>query len=117
MRIGHIELFVRDPAAMKEFYTAVLGGEVTAEQADGLLVWVRLGEVEILLRPGTPDPSPDLYKLARSAIVLYTDDLDAQVAALKRRGLAFEGDDGPGCPTFRDPEGNWFQLTNPGAHV
>ena len=37
-------------------------------------------------------------------------------SGVKLRGLAFEGDDGPGCPTFRDPDGNWFQLTDPAAH-
>ncbi|MCB9896265.1 MAG: VOC family protein [Planctomycetes bacterium] len=114
MRIGHIELFVKDPLAAKEFYTGVLGAELVSEQADGRIVWVKLGELEILLRPGEPGDSPDIYKLARSGICLYTDDLDTEIARLKLRGLAFEGDDGEGCPTFRDPDGNWFQLVNPG---
>ncbi|MCA8911697.1 MAG: VOC family protein [Planctomycetes bacterium] len=116
MRIGHIELFVKDADAAKDFYTRVLGAELVSQQADGHIVWVKLGDVELLLRPGEPGDSPDIYKFARAAITLYTDDLDAELAKLKLRGLAFEGDDGPGCPTFRDPDGNWFQLTNPGAH-
>jgi catechol 2,3-dioxygenase-like lactoylglutathione lyase family enzyme len=113
MRIGHIELFVNDPAASKAFYTHVLGAELVDEQAAGRVVWVKLGDNELLLRPGEPGDSAEIYKQARSAICLYTDDLDAEVARLKLRGLAFEGDDGPGCPTFRDPDGNWFQLVNP----
>ena len=117
MRIGHIELFVQDPVTSKEYYTQVLGAEAISEQADGRIVWVRLGDIELLLRPGQPGDSPDIYKFARSAIVLYTDDLDTEIARLKLRGVAFEGDDGGGCPTFRDPDGNWFQLTNPGQHT
>jgi catechol 2,3-dioxygenase-like lactoylglutathione lyase family enzyme len=115
MRIGHIELFTKDPAAAKEFYQDVLGAELVEEQADGRILWFKIGDLQILLRPGNPGESLDLYKLARAGIVLYTDDLDVEVLRLKRRGLAFEGDDGPGCPTFRDPDGNWFQLVNP-AH-
>jgi len=115
MRIGHIELFTKDPAAAKGFYQDILGAELVEEQADGRLLWFKIGQVQILLRPGNPGESLDIYKLARCGIVLYTDDLDAEVLRLKRRGLAFEGDDGPGCPTFRDPDGNWFQLVNP-AH-
>jgi catechol 2,3-dioxygenase-like lactoylglutathione lyase family enzyme len=115
MRIGHTELFVRNPQESKTFYVDVLGFELVSEQADGRLVWVRCGEHEILLRPGIPPEAPEIYRLTRAAVVLYSDNLDADVAQLKARGLAFEGDDGPGCPTFRDPDGNWFQLTNPGT--
>lgn len=115
MRIGHIELFTRDIGAAREFYEDVLGAELVEEQADGRVLWYKIGQMQIMLRPGNPGESLEVYKLARSGIVLYTDDLDAEVLRLKRRGLAFEGDDGPGCPTFRDPDGNWFQLVNP-AH-
>lgn len=116
MRVGHIELFVEDPEASRKWYELILKAEFVREQADGMIQWIRLGDTEILLRPGQPGESPEIYKQARGAITLYTDDLDGTVAALKSRGLAFEGDDGPGCPTFRDRDGNWFQLTDPGAH-
>ena len=46
--------------------------------------------------------------------MLFTDDLDAALARLQARGLVVRGDDGPGCPTFTDPDGNWIQLANPG---
>lgn len=114
MRFGHIELFVRDPESARKWYELTLGAEFSEEQADGMIQWLKIGKLEILLRPGQPGDSPEIYKHARSAIVLYTDDLDATVAALKARGLSFEGDDGPGCPTFRDPDGNWFQLVEHG---
>lgn len=116
MRFGHVELFITDAEAAKDFYGRVLGAELVSEQADGRMLWFKLGDTEILLRPGEPGDSVEIYKQTRSAIVLYTDDLDTEISKLKLRGLAFEGDDGPGCPTFRDPDGNWFQLTNPAAH-
>ncbi|MCB9464288.1 MAG: VOC family protein [Candidatus Eisenbacteria bacterium] len=56
------------------------------------------------------------YRDSLSALVLYTDDLAAEAARLRGRGVRFEGDDGPGCLTFRDPDGNWFQLTDPSGH-
>ncbi len=113
MRVGHIELFVKDPEVGRKWYELILKAEFVREQADGMIQWLRLGDTEILLRPGEPPAGGEIYRQARSAIVLYTDDLDGTVAALKSRGLAFEGDDGPGCPTFRDPDGNWFQLVQP----
>jgi catechol 2,3-dioxygenase-like lactoylglutathione lyase family enzyme len=113
MHVGHIELFVRDTLASLEFYTGVLGAKKTREEADGRLIWLDFAGVELLLRPGIPGDDPEIYRQARSAIVLYTEDLAADVQRLKLNGLAFEGDDGPDCPTFRDLDGNWFQLTDP----
>jgi hypothetical protein len=45
--------------------------------------------------------------------VFYTDDVDKTAAELRARGLVFRGEDGPGCLTFTDPDGHWFQLVNP----
>lgn len=116
LRLGHVELFVRDPQAAKAFYVDVLGFEVEAEQHGGRVVWLRLSDRALLLRPGTP-PSPGAsYQATRAGLVLFTDDLDASLASLRARGLEVRGDDGPGCVTFTDPEGNWFQLVNP-AHA
>lgn len=116
MYAGHLELMVKDPQAAKGFYTNVLGFEVTAEQHGGKIVWLKLGEREFLLRPGNPPPAGDTYQKARAGIVLFTDDLPATLEKLKERGLQLKGDDGPGCHTFTDPDGNWFQLVNP-AHA
>lgn len=113
MHGGHIELFVEDPEAARKWYELVLKAEFLREQADGMIQWIKLGDTEIMLRPGAPGEPPDIYRQARSAIVLYTDDIDDTVAALKSRGLAFEGDDGPDRPTFRDRDGNWFKLMRP----
>jgi catechol 2,3-dioxygenase-like lactoylglutathione lyase family enzyme len=118
MRIGHIELFVRDPLASREFYQRVLGFDVVAVQ--GANVWLKLGDVEILLRPGLAGRGGGgggTYAGAASGIVLYVDDLPAAQAQLEARGLTFDGcDGGAKCPTFRDPDGHWFQLVNPNDH-
>ena len=42
MHIGHIELFVSDPAQAQQFYEETLGFEVTAVQGDGQFIWLKL---------------------------------------------------------------------------
>jgi len=113
MKIGHIELFAVDPMKSRDFYVEVLGFEEVAVQG-GKFVWVKSGDVEILLRPGK-NPSPALtYQQTAAAITLYCDDLPKTMKELESRGLHFKGTDGSEkCPTFTDPDGNWFQLVNP----
>lgn len=118
MRFGHIELFVSDVARSRAFYERVLGFEVVAVQPR--TVWLRCGGVELLLRPRDASiPASDVsrYDASAIAIVLYTDDLPTTVATLESRGLIFRGHDGADCcPTFTDPDGNWFQLVDPKRH-
>ena len=116
MKVGHSEIFVSDPAEAKRFYVDVLGFVLEADQG-GQFIWVRSGEALFLLRPGRVAGAASDYQSAASALVLYTDDLDAECERLRGRGLAFSGTDGSDrCPTFRDPDGNWFQLVNPEEH-
>ena len=115
MLIGHTELFVRDPHASRRFYEEVLGFELVAVQGDN--VGLKLGDREILLRPGTGRESSTRYADTSAAIVLYTDDFAGTMQSLRARGLRFDGFDGcEKCPTFRDPDGHWFQLVNPNDH-
>ena len=112
MKIGHIELFVKDSSAAKDFYESVLGFEVVAVQSPNQ-VWVRCGEMEILLRKGSPTNS-NKYETSNNGIVLYTDELESASQALANRGLTFKGTvDTEKCLTFTDLDGNWFQLVNP----
>ena len=114
MRMGHIELFVRDPLASKAFYVGVLGFDLVHVQ-DGRFVWVKLGEREILLRQGTPPVPAASYQQAAAGIVLFVDDVEAAAERLRERGLEFRGTDGSElCLTFMDPDGNWFQLAGQG---
>ena len=111
MRFGHIEIFVNDPQRAKAFYQDVLGLELVSDQ--GQFIWFKLSNTEILLRPGKNPQQAQTYQQAASALVIFTDDLEAEAAALRERGLTFKGDDGEGCLTFTDLDGNWFQLANP----
>lgn len=114
MRFGHIELFVADPLKSRDFYTKVLGFDLIKIEGGGKFVWLRLDEVELLLRRGTPPTPTKTYQEAGAGIVLYTRNLDARAARLRDKGLEFKGIDGSDrCLTFTDLDGNWFQLANP----
>ncbi len=112
-RLGHVEVFVTDIPRARAFWEGVLGFEVCDVQCDGRVVWLRHGEREFLLRPGTPPGPGARYGRSGPAVILYTDDLEGTLEALRARGLTVQGDDGPGCPCFHDPDGNWFQLVDP----
>ena len=114
LRFGHVELFVPDPLGAATFYQEVLGFTITTVLRNEI-VWMKCGDVELLLRPGTPmTGAASDYQHAAAGYVLYTDDLDKTAATLREHGLAFHGTDGsPRCLTFADPAGNWFQLVNP----
>ena len=117
MQIGHIELFVTDPAQARQFYEDVLGFEVTAVQGNGQFIWLKLGDTEVLLRPGQESPFVSAYDQATAGLVLYTNDVTQTARNLTQRGLKFQGSDGDDdCLTFTDPDGHWFQLVNPEAH-
>jgi catechol 2,3-dioxygenase-like lactoylglutathione lyase family enzyme len=116
MKLGHIEIFVSDPLKSKDFYVDVLGFEVVAVQQKRF-VWLRRDDREVLLRPGRAAAAASSYAGAAITLVLYTDDLPRTKRDLEARGLVFRGTDGTDrCPTFTDPDGNWFQLVNPNDH-
>ena len=116
IRAGHIELFVEDPLTSKDFYEKVLGATV-ADVQNGEFVWLALGGMVLLLRPGSPGTPIPTYQGAPCGFVLYTDDLEGTRQELAGRGLEFRGTDGSDrCLTFTDPDGNWFQLVDPGDH-
>jgi len=113
MKIGHIEIFVKDPMVSKDFYEKILGFTVTEVQHEKY-VWLKLGETQILLRPGKNDLKTNEYKDSKVGIVIYTDDHSKTRSELEGKGLVFCGTDGSdSCLTFKDPDGNWFQLVNP----
>lgn len=113
MRFGHIEIFAEDPLKSKDFYEKILGFELIEIQ-HGKFVWMKYSGMEFLLRPGMNDLKVSQYKDSNTGIVLYTDDLEKSRNELISRGLVFRGTDGSDeCLTFTDPDGNWFQLTDP----
>lgn len=113
MKIGHLEIFVKDPNVSKDFYEKILGFTVTDIQHDKF-VWMHLEDMQILLRPGKNYLHADEYKNSNIGIVLYTKDLSEKKSELEKRGLVFSGFDGSeSCLTFKDPDENWFQLVDP----
>jgi catechol 2,3-dioxygenase-like lactoylglutathione lyase family enzyme len=114
MELGHIELFARDVAASTAFYVDALGFELVAEQDGGRFVWVRLGEREVLLRPGEPPPPARDYDRTGVGLILYSDNIVDDVARLRQSGVSCDAMPGePGCFTFHDPDGHWWQLVDP----
>ncbi len=112
-KFGHIELFVKEPLKTKDFYIDILGFNLDTIQHNKI-VWLYKEDKIIMLRPGNPAAAAQNYQSARSGLVLYTDDLEAEAAKLKSLGLEFKGTDGSdSCLTFTDPDGNWFQLVDP----
>ncbi len=112
LQFGHVEVFVKDPLKSKDFYINILGFELIEVQSDKY-IWLKLGDREILLRPGFKNHSSPTYQSTNMAFVIFTDDLNETIKIYKERGLVFNGDDGNCCPTFTDLDGNWFQLVNP----
>ncbi len=113
MRFGHRELFTRDPHRARGFYEEVLGFTVTSVQP-GNMVWLERGDVEILLRPGSPPASPPCYDGCGAGIVLSVEDAPRILEELRKRGLVVRGTAGTEKGhTFTDPDGNWFRLVDP----
>lgn len=113
MQLGHIEIFVSNIEKSREFYEKILGLKLIENQDDEFL-WFRVGDIEILLRPGGGRPASESYQQAPTGFVFYVGDVQATAEQLRAQGLEIKGTDGsPDCLTFTDPDGNWFQLTNP----
>ncbi len=88
MKIGHIEIFVKDPLQAKEFYIHILGFTVEDIQKDQY-VWMKKGQSEILLRPRKNQVLIEDYQSTNIGIVLYTENLDKTVEELTAKGLKF----------------------------
>ena len=109
-RFGHAEIPVSDPLRAREFYVGVLGFRHGQTQGDRY-VWLSLEGASLLLNPDHA-PAGRPFREAPN-LVLYAADLPAAVEELRGRGLVLEG--GPPCWRFRDPDGNWWQIVDPGA--
>ena len=110
MKLGHVELPVRDPLRALAFYRDVLGFQLEVNQVDRF-IWMTSGDVTLLLRPGAEEDPPG--DLARANLVLYSDDLTADVERVRASGV--ELSERSNCFHFRDTEGNWLQLVDPGG--
>ncbi|WP_062350388.1 VOC family protein [Herbidospora yilanensis] len=124
-------VWVLDHERAKAFYTEKLGLEVRSDvvMGEGGLRWLTVGaedqpDVEItLMVPGPPALDPESAEALKTLIakgvlgagVFSTDDIHADYAALKARGVEFlqEPVERPyGTEAiFRDDSGTWFSFT------
>jgi catechol 2,3-dioxygenase-like lactoylglutathione lyase family enzyme len=133
IRIASAQVWVHDQDEALAFYTQKLGMEVRADVTLpelGDFRWLAVGppgqeDVAIVLMaiPGPPVMDDDTAAQVRAlmakgfagAVFLTTEDVYADVAALKDRGVEFaeEPEERPyGIDSsFRDPSGNNFRLT------
>ena len=112
-QLGRVIIPVSDQDKALDFYTGILGFEVRADIPFGEGErWLEVGPpgaaTGIAIMPPRPGASPGQDQ---SCVVLTTNDLDADYATLREKGVYVDepmGGDGP-VPRmffFRDPDGN-----------
>lgn len=116
MEPGHLEILAEDPNRTQKFYCDVLGFELTTIQG-GQFIWLKKGQMEILIRPGQKQDTASRYEDAAVGFVIYTDDIEESLKQLRGKGVEIRGMvDSNKCYSFTDPNGNWFQLVDPNDH-
>ena len=124
IRIKLTSVMVDDQAKARAFYTDVLGFVIKQDIPLGEHSWLTVvspaapDEVELLLEPiGAPFARTFQTALRDAGIPLTAfavDDIAAEYARLRARGVVFTGEPQPMGPTkvavFDDTCGNWIQL-------
>lgn len=105
IRFGHIELPISDPQRALSFYRDALGCEIEAIQGERF-IWIKLFGVSVLLNPQLTPAATD------HNLVLYAAKVESVVEDLRERGVSFQHIHN--CWCFSDPDGNRFQLVDPG---
>lgn len=114
-----VMLPIGDAAAAQEFYTDQVGLPFQGTNSEGSLLFGLPGGSQLVLLP-RPDQAPS----PSTAVSFVVDDVEAEVAELKGRGLEFQDYDLPGLKTvdhvcvmasakaawFLDPHGNVLCL-------
>lgn len=110
---------IRDVERAIGFYTELLGFQLV-QQAGTVFATIARGDLRLLLSgPGSSGsrPTPDGQQQSPGGwnrIVLYVEDLDATVSALRNSGAQFRNDveAGPGGRQIQieDPDGNPIEL-------
>ena len=122
-RIMYTTLFVTDQAKALDFYTQAFGFEKRADypgpEGRFLTIGFRGHDAEILLWPGTHGQPAEGTSAPPSSIpgplILESDDLRTDVAALRSRGVRFVEPEPEDYPfgvraTALDPDGNRVSL-------
>ena len=113
---------VADVAVARQFYEGALG-----------IAAVRVSETEVVYRSGGAKfsiyPTSGAGKATHTLGAFIVDDIEAEVAALRAKGVTFDEYDLPGLKTehgiatfgpdrvawFKDPDGNILALTEEGT--
>jgi catechol 2,3-dioxygenase-like lactoylglutathione lyase family enzyme len=127
MQIKFVSIMVKDQDVALRFYTNVLGFVKMADISMGRVRWLTvispdgIQGVELVLEPMNFPPAKayqkSLFDAGIPAIALITNDIHADYARLKKRGVVFHG--GPkslGLITavlFEDTCGNLVNLVQP----
>jgi catechol 2,3-dioxygenase-like lactoylglutathione lyase family enzyme len=105
-------VYVTDIDSALKFYSGVLGMHVRSHWGRDFAELETPG-ITIGLHPSTNGPRPGTK--GAISIGLEVDDLDSEIARLKEKGVAFQGnilEDGPvRLAFFGDPDGNSLYLT------
>ena len=124
IRVKLMSILVGDQDRARRFYTDVLGFRIKHDIPMGGAAWLTLvapddaGGVELLLEP-TGHPAAvalqqALYKDGIPLAQLYTDDIAAEFARLRAKGVAFKDEPKAMGPTrfadFDDTCGNFIRL-------
>jgi catechol 2,3-dioxygenase-like lactoylglutathione lyase family enzyme len=120
-KIGHVVLQVRDISRSVEFYTRVLGFQVSDVYPDsmmaGKMVFMRCNAdhhgVALVGTADADSPHRELHHLAFEVATL--DEVFRAREHLRAHGVAidFEGRRRAGCQVaveFRDPDGHWLEI-------
>jgi len=124
MQICLASILVDDQERALHFYTDTLGFHKAADVRVGDYRWLTVssgGDTELLLEPNAFPPAREyqkaLYSAGIPATILFSDDLEAEVAQLKERGVVFRQDKTDNGPvfvaTFEDGCGNLVQIAQP----
>jgi catechol 2,3-dioxygenase-like lactoylglutathione lyase family enzyme len=117
--LRHLALNVRDLAAMKRFYTELLGFEVEWEpDPDNVYLSSGIDNLALHRAPGGPRPDrpPPGQTLDHfGVIVREADDVDRWAAFIENRGVKLDAKpkthrDGARSCYFSDPDGNKVQV-------
>ena len=122
---AHVRYQVTDLERAIAFYTQQLGFELES-QVGKVFASVSLGRLRLILgAPGSSGsrPMPDGRKQEPGGwnrILIYVDDLDAQIDRLRPNGVRFRNDieEGPGGKQIQieDPDGNPIELHETPRH-
>jgi len=115
--IDHPAIAVDDVVMMTQWYCDVLGYEVHA-QTDKPVFIIKAPDgtyIEVMPKDDTPRPERMICTPGWSHLALRVKDMDAAMASLDKKGVAwmgaeFEAVGGGRIRNFTDPEGNMLQI-------